>query len=178
MKHIKIWIATIVVAVFAVCAFTFFQVTTQPAKITTGVSANLDNYLVKGVSFKTTNVTVGNTAMTLYLQLIIPKGNLSNGIPFLSEVDAFLTFNSGKTTSVMVRTSMDNLYMNHTSVNIKYDRNTVLNGTILQSIYNSVSINQPISTSTQFNSTVSINFYSNIGPYYSLSKTVTVQLNQ
>ena len=167
-----IGIAVIAVIIISVTGFSISQAVTHPAQLSVIRQGNQQDYLVKGTPYVTMNLTLNNANLTLYLQLITPGGNLSNDTPFLIAVNAFVASNDSTLNHIMINVAVNNVHLDQTSIPIGDSSHSVLNETIFQSVYHSVSTNEPITNSTQFSANVLVQFFESLGPYYYSVNTV------
>ncbi len=173
-KKRLIGIAVIAVVIISLTAFSISQAITHPTDLSIIKQGNQNDYLVNGTPYVTTNLTLNNANLTLYLQLITPGGNVPNDTPFLIEVNAFITSNDSTSNHIMINLTINGAHLDQTSIPIGDSSHSVLNGTILQSVYHSVSTNEPITNSTQFSANVSVQFFESLGPYYYSVHTVNL----
>lgn len=166
IKRVLVIIVVIAVAIISVTAFSISQALTHPPRVSIIKQGNQNDYLVKGVPYVAMNLTVNNVNLTLYLQLIRPGGNLPSNTPFLIEVNAFMTSSYNTSSSIMINVAVDHAYLNHTSLPTENNHISVINGTVYQTTYHSVSITQPITNLTQFSADITVSFYNDFGPYY------------
>ncbi len=165
-KKISLGIAVIAVAVISVAAFTISQAITHPTDLSVTRSGNQQDYLVKGTPHFSMNLTMNKINLTLYLQLITPGGNLSSDTPFLVEINAFVVSNDSALSHLMINVAINHAYLNQTSIPVQDNIHSLLNGTIYQTAYHSVSTNEPVTNSTHFSANVTVSFFQGFGPYY------------
>lgn len=168
-----IGIAVIAIVIVSIIGFSISQAITHPAYVSVISGKNQKDYLVKGTPYVTMNLTMNNINLTLYMQLITPGGNLPNDTPFLIAVNAFVASNGNTSNSIMINVAVNHAYLNQTSIPTNNNRHSVINGTIYQTIYHSVSTGEPITNSTQFSANVTVSFFDGFGPYYYSVNTIS-----
>ena len=165
-KKVLAGIAVIAVVIISVTAFSISQAVTHPVDVSVTRQGKQQDYLVKGAQYNTVNLTMNKMNLTLYLQLVTPGGNLPSNTPFLIEVNAFVVSNDNASNSIMINVAVNHVYINHTSIPTENNQVSVINGTIYQTTYHSVSTNESITNLTQFSANVTVSFYDGFGPYY------------
>ncbi len=165
-------VAAILVVIISVTAFAISDAISHPAEIATVKDGGQKAYLVEGTGYHTVNFTMGKANLTLYLQFLTPGGPLSNNIPFLIEVYAFVVAHDSTPRHIMINVVVNHAYLNNTSISATDAYFTVLNGTIFQSLYHSVSANEPVRNPDQFSANVTVSLFGNLGPYYYLAKKI------
>lgn len=160
-----IGIAVIGVVIISIAAFSISQAVTHPADVTVLRMGNQQDYLVKETPFDTINFTMNNENLTLYLQLITPSGNLSSDTPVIIAVNAFIASNNTPN-SIMINIAVNQAYLNQTPIPTDSSHNSIVNRTIYQTTYHSVSTNEAITNSSQFSANVTVTFFEGFGPYY------------
>ncbi len=172
MNRLTIVVVVFAVVVISVTAFTAFQVETHPLVVSPASPGNYTGDLVSSTPFSVSSLSYGGNDFSIYIQLLTPGGSLPSNTPFYLEANIILVENSSNSGGIAMNVSIDNFYINQSATQIQHDTNQVLNGSVFQSVYSSVSQTQPIYVSTQFNASVSITLYSTFGPYYVNSETV------
>lgn len=165
-------IAVIAVVIISIAAFSISQTVSHPADVSVIKRENQQYYLVKGTPYFTRNLTINNINLTLYMQLITPGGNLPSDTPFLIAVNAFVVSNGDTSNHIMINVVVNHAYINQTSIPTENSHHSVINGTIYQTTYYSVSTNEPITNSTQFSAKVTVSFFDGFGPYYYSVNTI------
>ncbi len=176
MKKIAKWFITFAIIATVLIAFSIYQTETHPLTVSTITQEYYQQYLVKGVKTEQTNVTIGKTSLTMFVQLVAPKGNVSNGIPFLFEINIIIASNTPQTKQFAMSMSINQFSLNQSILPIKEVDNSILHGRVFQSVYSSVSVSQPMTYSSILRANVTINFYSSLGPYYVLEKSIMILL--
>ncbi len=165
-------IAVIAVVIISITAVSISQAVTHPAYVSVIRRGNQQDYLVKGTPYVTMNLTINNINMTLYMQLITPGGNLPSDTPFLIAVNAFVASSGNTSNSIMINVAVNHAYINQTSIPTENNHHSVINGTIYQTTYHSVSANESITNLTQFSAKVTVSFFDGFGPYYYSVNTI------
>ena len=176
LKISRLLFAIIGALLIIITGFTILQVENHPLKVSTINQTGIGQYLVNGVQYNTTHITINSANLTLYFQLITPGGNLTSNQPFLFEVNVFFVSSQNSINDIPMNLMVKDFYLNSTALPIKHEINTVLHGKIFQSTYSTVSISQPITIKTLFNASISLTLYNAIGPYYYQSNSMSFKL--
>jgi hypothetical protein len=174
VKKGLVGIAVIAVVIISITAFSITQATTHPTDVSVISMGKQQDYLVKGTPDETVNLTLNGINQTLYLQLLTPSGNLPSDTPFLIEVNAFIVSSDTSLNQIMINVAANHFYLNKSLLPISDVYHSLLNGTILQTVYHSVSTNESITNLTHFSANVTVSFFEGFGPYYYSVKTVSL----
>lgn len=171
-------IAVVILAIFvcAIAIFTLYQAETHPLSVGVASSTSYGSYLVQGVQVHQIHIEAGGSNLTLYVQLITPRGNLSNSVQFLFEVNIVVVSTSKVSKSVAATLLLNSFSMDNSSLPATKVNQWIQQGKVFQSVYSSISVRQPITYFTDFGASVTVNFYSTLGPFYVKQQSRTIAL--